>query len=109
MDADKTGESPREELARELHGHGVEFGPGCNPLKKGRCVASIRYCDAFDRADYAAMFPEVGEAAARFPDPIDFRIQFDREPFVNLIGRESLDFVIANHLLEHLVNPIRFL
>jgi SAM-dependent methyltransferase len=103
------GESPREMLARELHGHGVEFGPGCHPLKTGPCVTSVRYCDAFDRKNYAAMFPEVGEAAEGFPDPIDFRIQFDQEPFADLIGRESLDFVVANHLLEHLVNPIRFL
>jgi SAM-dependent methyltransferase len=109
MDHKTAGESPREVLARELHGHGVEFGPGCHPLKTGPCVASIRYCDAFDRTTYATMFPEVGVAANRFPDPIDFRIQFDREPFVDLIGRESLDFVVANHLLEHLVNPIRFL
>jgi SAM-dependent methyltransferase len=98
----------RERLARELHGHGVEFGPGCHPLKVGPFVRSIRYCDAHDRASFAREFPEVG-AADGFPDPIDFRLQFDREPFVDRIGRGSLDFVVASHLLEHLVNPIRFL
>jgi SAM-dependent methyltransferase len=99
----------RQRLARELHGHGVEFGPGCHPLGLGPFVASIRYCDAHDRASFAREFPEVGEAVNGFPDPIDFRLQFDREPFADRIGRGSLDFVVANHLLEHLVNPIRFL
>ena len=26
-----------------------------------------------------------------------------------VLSREALDFVVANHLLEHLVNPVRFL
>jgi SAM-dependent methyltransferase len=72
-------------------------------------VSSIRYCDAHDRASFRALFPEVGGLVEQFPDPIDFRLQFDREPFVERIGRGSLDFVVANHLLEHLVNPLRFL
>jgi SAM-dependent methyltransferase len=102
-------DSGREYLARELHGHGVEFGPGCKPLKLGPFVSSIRYCDAHDRAGFRELFPEVGGLVEQFPDPIDFRLHFDREPFVDRIGRGSLDFVVANHLLEHLVNPIRFL
>jgi SAM-dependent methyltransferase len=99
----------REMLARELSGHGVEFGPGCHPLRLGPRVRSVRYCDAFDRAGFAAAFPEVVSEVQGFPEKIDFRLQFDREPFVDLIGRESVDFVVANHLLEHLVNPVRFL
>jgi SAM-dependent methyltransferase len=99
----------RQELARELHGHGVEFGPGCHPLKLGPFVKSVRYCDAHDRAGFAALFPEAAESVSQFPDPIDFRLQFDREPFVDAIGRGLLDFVVANHLLEHLIDPIGFL
>jgi SAM-dependent methyltransferase len=99
----------REMLARELSGDGVEFGPGCHPLKVGPKVRSVRYCDAFDRAGFATAFPEVIAEIHGFPDKIDFRLQFDREPFVDQIGRASVDFVVANHLLEHLVNPVRFL
>jgi len=99
----------RECLARELHGQGVEFGPGCQPLKLGPFVTAVRYCDFHDRASYAAAFPEIAATAHQFPDPIDFPIQFDREPFADRIGRGTLDFVVANHVLEHLVNPIRFL
>jgi SAM-dependent methyltransferase len=98
----------RRRLARDLHGRGVELGPGCHPLKLGPFVEEIRYCDAHDRASFARAFPEVAHAE-KFPDPVDFRLQFDREPFADRIGRGTLDFAVANHLLEHLVNPIRFL
>lgn len=100
----------RQEIARQLHGHGVEFGPGCHPLALHPYVRSIRYCDIHDRAGFSAAFPEVDAVTvARFPEPIDFRIDFDKQPFVPAIGEGSLDFVIANHVLEHLVNPLRFL
>src|SRR5262245_15721423 len=93
---DGMNQSARERLARELHGHGVEFGPGCHPLPLGPFVSSMRYCDAHDQASFAAEFPEVAGTAEKFP-AIDFRLQFDREPFADRIGRSSLDFVVANH------------
>jgi SAM-dependent methyltransferase len=99
----------RTRFARELHGHGVEFGPGTHPLPLGPFATSIRYCDAHDRAGFTALFPNLADEVSQFPDPIDFRLQFDREPFVDVVGRGSLDFVVANHLLEHLIDPIRFL
>lgn len=99
----------RRELARQLHGHGVEFGPGCHPLPLGPFVESIRYCDAFTRDEFAAHFPEVEQETKGFPDPIDFVLDFDKEWFVDRVGEGTLDFVVANHVLEHLVNPIRFL
>jgi SAM-dependent methyltransferase len=99
----------RTRFARELHGRGVEFGPGCHPLSLGPFVTSIRYCDAHDRETFARLFDVPPDEIAGFPERIDYRLQFDREPFADTIGRESLDFVIANHLLEHLVDPIRFL
>lgn len=96
-------------LAKDLHGDGVEFGPGVHPLPLTDRVRRVRYCDAYDRAAFAADWPELGAGVSEFPDPIDFRLHFEREPFVERIGRESLDFVVANHVLEHLVDPIRFL
>ena len=99
----------REELARELQGHGVEFGPGCNPLAMGPSVESVKYCDRLDRKTFLHCFPEAQRDIEDFPDPIDYRVDFGRSRFADTIGKEALDFVIANHVLEHLVNPIRFL
>lgn len=99
----------RQELARQLHGDGLEFGPGCHPLPLGPFVNSIRYCDVFTRDEFAEQFPEMNKKIVNFPDPIDYQFDFEKEWFVERIGKESLDFVVANHVLEHLVNPIRFL
>jgi SAM-dependent methyltransferase len=101
-------EPQRMSVARQLQGQGVEFGPGCYPLPLGPFVESIRYVDVFDRESFAANFPEVGASVAGFPE-IDIRIDFDKELFVERIGKGTCDFVVANHVLEHLVNPIRFL
>lgn len=98
----------RFELARELHGDGVEFGPGCFPLRLGPFAKKVRYVDAFDRQQFAEQFAEVGDSIAGFPE-IDLRLDFDKENFVDRLGRESADFIVANHVLEHLVNPLRFL
>ena len=99
----------RYQLSRHLHGHGVEFGPGCHPLPLGPFAESIQYCDAFDRPSFARAFPEVSTNIEFFPDYIDFQLNFDTADFVETIGKGSRDFLVANHVLEHLVNPIRFL
>lgn len=100
-------ESHRFEIARQLQGVGLEFGPGCHPLPV-TALATVRYVDAFDRPAFAESFPEVGAAVECFPE-IDLRIDFDKEYFVDQLGKGDFDFVIANHVLEHLVNPLRFL
>lgn len=99
----------RADLARELQGSGIEFGPGVHPLPLGPFVRQIRYVDRFDRDSFAQSFPETAAARDHFPSQIDFRLNCDSDPFVERIGAASVDFAIANHLLEHLVNPIRFL
>lgn len=99
----------RRALARQLHGDGVEFGPGCHPLPLGPFVSRVRYWDRLDRSEYADLFPEVEDAATRFPDPLDFHLDFERSDATEVLGRESADFVAASHVLEHLVDPLRFL
>ncbi|MBY0524360.1 MAG: class I SAM-dependent methyltransferase [Gemmataceae bacterium] len=100
----------RDALAVQLHGSGVEFGPGIHPLRLGPFVDSIRYCDVECGESYAMLFPELsGRDTVHFPPKIDYRVDFNREPFVEMIGAGTLDFVIANHVLEHLINPLDFL
>ena len=102
-------EGPRRQLARELQGDGIEFGPGCHPLWNSPLVKSIRYCDRFDRETYLRLFPEQAEQIAGFPAKIDYRCDFETEDFVEAIGPSSVDFVIASHVIEHLMNPLLFL
>lgn len=109
----KVGDHPnalaRRTLARQLHGDGIEFGPGCHPIPLGPFVERVRYCDKLNRGEFADVFPEAAAEIDQFPDPLDFHMDFEREDFPRLIGESSADFLVASHLLEHLVNPILFL
>jgi SAM-dependent methyltransferase len=99
----------RRQLAWELTGRGIEFGPGCHPLAMGPLVERIEYVDAHDRETFARLFPEAADDIADFPAEIHHRFDADADWFVDPLGRGSRDFVVANHILEHLVNPLRFL
>ena len=102
-------EVPRRRLARELQGDGIEFGPGCHPLWLSPLVRSVRYCDRFDRETFLRLFPEQVEHIAGFPATIDYTLDFEADDFAHIIGGASADFVIASHVLEHLVNPLLFM
>jgi SAM-dependent methyltransferase len=99
----------RREIARQLRGRGIEFGPGCHPIPLGPFVESVSYCDALDRNGYLNRYPESAHEIAGFPEHIDYLLDFDKEWFVERMGKGTMDFVIASHILEHLVNPLRFL
>lgn len=86
-----------------LKGHGLEIGAMHNPtpLPKG-CL--IDYFDVASRAEAIALFPEV--------PPESFTI--DPKYLGNLdtgglrqIGNDAFDFVILNHVIEHVANPIQ--
>jgi SAM-dependent methyltransferase len=91
----------REELARRyLKGDGIEVGALNGALRLPRC-ARVRYVDRMTAGELRAAYPEV--STVREPDLVS-----DLE---SLRGFEdcSLDFVIANHVLEHVENPLRAL
>ena len=47
----------------------------------------------------------IGAFAAAF-----FAARYEaRQPLTEVLGREAFDFAIANHLAEHLPDPLRFL
>jgi predicted SAM-dependent methyltransferase len=91
----------REEIARRfLHGDGIEVGALNNPLRLPH--VSIRYIDcATLDALRAGGYSDV--ATIHQPDIIA-----DLESLDGIDDR-SVDFVIANHVLEHLENPLRAL
>jgi SAM-dependent methyltransferase len=92
----------RQRLASWLSGDGIEIGALHHPLPVP-ASARVTYVDRFPEAELRRHYPELS-----------------REPFapVSVIGNahdltaftnDSLDFVIANHLIEHLEDPIRAL
>jgi SAM-dependent methyltransferase len=91
----------RSELSyRYLTGSGIEIGALQNPLPL-RPDADVRYVDRLTLAEARARFPELGSAALVTPDIISDATSLEGIP------DRSVDFVVANHVLEHLRDPLQ--
>lgn len=91
----------REELARRyLSGDGIEVGALNAPLRLPTS-AHARYVERRPCDQLRASYSEIGSIQP--PDIVS-----DLESMIG-IGDCSVDFVIANHVLEHVENPLRAL
>ena len=96
--------SPQVEKRRRvagfyLSGDGIEIGALHNPLPLSKSVR-VRYVDRVPLHELKAQFSDVN------PDsilPIDI---IDNGETLEKIDNNSLNFIIANHFLEHCENPI---
>jgi SAM-dependent methyltransferase len=97
----------KESLAyAHLRGEGVEFGALHLPLDVDRSRCVVRYVDRLSKEEALARFPEL-RSHYDFVDP-DFLIDLDRSDLSEL-GPHRFDFFIANDVIEHVANPVRFL
>lgn len=93
----------RKRLATaHLSGSGLEIGALHMPLKLP-AGASASYVDRFELAELRAHYPELDDYELVRPDIID-----DGET-LSTVADDSVDFVVANHMLEHCEDPIRTL
>lgn len=90
----------RLRLQKYLEGSGIEIGALHNRMPVDRQRATVRYVDRLSLADQRRHYPEL--AAFEMLEP-DIVAEADRLP---MLADGSQDFVIANHLLEHLPDPI---
>jgi len=98
----------RSTIAKKyLRGTGIEFGALHNPLPHDYKQCTVTYADRLTRNKALKKFPELHSITEKIVEP-RFLIDFNRDDFSSL-SSEEFDFYIANHLIEHLVNPIRFL
>jgi SAM-dependent methyltransferase len=82
-----------------LTGDGVEIGGLHLPLRvPGR--ASVQYVDRYSVSELREHYPELDGCQMVTPDIID-----DGEALLTL-AEQSIDFVIANHMIEHCQDPI---
>lgn len=92
---------PRSLLAmRHLRGSGIEIGALHNPVFVGP-FAQVRYVDRMAVQDLVREYPELGGLRLVTPDVVDNGEELSKFP------KESLDFIIANHFIEHCEDPIR--
>ena len=93
-------DDPRSYLAdRFLRGEGIEIGALHRPTRLAPS-AHVRFVDRLSAADLRAEYPELGDAAL-----VDASVIDDGERLTQ-IGSGCLDFIIANHFLEHCEDPI---
>ena len=85
-----------------LRGSGIEIGALDSPCPVPR-GCHVTYCDVHPVEEIRALFPELSKLRLQDPDVL-----------VDLNGRglvefqdDSLSFVILNHVIEHVANPLR--
>jgi SAM-dependent methyltransferase len=89
----------REISTRYLTGEGIEIGALHSPLEVP-AKAKVRYVDRMSVNELREQYPELADCQLVEVDIID-----DGETLFS-IADCSLDFVIANHMIEHCQNPI---
>jgi SAM-dependent methyltransferase len=90
----------RKRMARWLSGSGIEIGALHNPLSIPP-GADVRYVDRFREGQLREHYPELAELPL-----VPVSLVGDAQD-LSTLPDDSVDFVIANHLFEHLDNPIR--
>lgn len=109
--ADAAGDQflAREDLARRyLRGSGIEIGPLTFPLRVPPGVI-VRYVDRLGRDELIAVNGAWLSAAGVDPAAIPETDVIDDGARLGAIADGSVDFVIANHVLEHIEDPIETL
>jgi predicted SAM-dependent methyltransferase len=89
----------RRLAARYLHGDGIEIGALHQPLAVPP-AARVRYVDRLDVDGLRRHYPELSELPLVAVDVID-----DGEA-LTAFADASVDFVIANHFIEHTQSPL---
>jgi len=97
------GLSRRERLMRRyVRGSGLEIGAFDAPYRHPPGL-KVRYVDRFTVEQSKRLYPELAKLR---PVPVDV---IDDVEYLRTIPDASQDFVVANHVLEHLQNPLQAL
>jgi predicted SAM-dependent methyltransferase len=89
----------RQIASRYLSGNGIEIGALHLPLEVP-ANATVRYVDRMMVTELRKQYPELSEY-----ELVEVDIIADGETLLSITD-SSVDFVIANHLIEHCQNPI---
>jgi SAM-dependent methyltransferase len=93
----------REDLSlKYLKGEGIEIGALAWPLQVND-LARVKYVDRLTREQLLKQYPDLPPARIVEPDIICDGATLDA------MSDSSFDFVVANHLLEHMPDPLRAL
>ncbi len=97
------GDIHREDLARRyLRGDGIEIGAMHKPLRVPS-QASVRYVDMMTREELLARYGPSNNFPAGWVVETDV---IDDGQRLRTFASDSVDFIVANHMLEHTEDPI---
>lgn len=98
------GYSHRKHAYRLLSGRGLEVGAlHCPANLPGRC--EVEYCDAHSKEEAAKLFPEI---ESDLLVDVDYIVNLDEDRLSDKV-KPLYDFVVMNHVIEHVANPISVL
>lgn len=86
-----------------VRGTGIEIGWLTNPTPVKKDVAKVQYVDYLDEEAIKNSYTELAEINLQ---KVDFVCKADN---LDKIADDSQNFIIGNHLFEHLENPIKTL
>lgn len=89
----------REQMTNRLSGVGIDIGALHRPMVTHPGM-KVTYVDRLTLDEMKAHYPELSEYPLKAPDIID-----DAQ-HLWLIRKETCDFVIASHVIEHMSDPI---
>lgn len=92
----------RRAAYQQLSGRGLEIGAMHRPAKLGSSC-NVEYCDVISATDAAKHFPEVGKVT--FVE-VEHLVDLDTQ-CLSSFRDSTYNFVIINHVIEHIANPIR--
>jgi SAM-dependent methyltransferase len=90
-----------------LRGRGVEFGALHMPLDLHRDDCEVVYADRLTKREALERFPELAAHADQVVE-VSVVVDLDRDD-LGALRSEDFDFFVANDVIEHLANPLRFL
>ncbi|MCP3931663.1 MAG: class I SAM-dependent methyltransferase [Bacteroidetes bacterium] len=90
-----------------LKGKGVELGALHSPLPFNKEQSHVSYADKYSKEKLIRLFPELIPIAETIVS-VDILFDVNSHDF-SIFKSHRYDFFIANHLIEHLINPIQFL
>ena len=93
--------SKRNSLYQSLQGNGLEIGAFEHPAVLPE-VCKVTYCDVISKTEALKLFPEVNKEEL---DEVDVILDIDKSG-LSVFEDNSQDFVIINHVLEHLFDPV---
>jgi SAM-dependent methyltransferase len=96
----------RQDLIKLCRGVGVEIGPGVNPQVLTGFGVDVIYCDEMDRDEWERTYAYKKHTWAARADSTPWHLYRRASADELPVADESLDFIFASHVFEHLVNPL---